>query len=330
MSRFVLSGAQSRAMRRLALGSFGILLAGCGGEAPKTSDSAATAATATTMQAADSAVPPSTEGLKVPESVRYDAALDAYFVSNIDGNPNQKDNNGFIVRLDAGNSAASIDLVRGGVKGVALNAPKGMAVAGDTLWVADIDVVRAFDKNSGAAIAAIDLSGMGATFLNDVAIAADGTVYVTDTGIRFSATGEMSHPGKDRIFAIAGGKARVALEGDSLLARPNGIAWDAANARFILAGFGGPDITAWKPGEQGVTKLATGPGSYDGVEVLADGRILVTSWADSSLSLVANGAVTRVKGGMEAPADIGVDTRRQRVAVPRFNAGRVDYVAIPK
>ena len=331
MSRFVSYGVAEhapRVARPLTVLSLGILAA-CGGEPSKGADSTAATATAAPA-AADTTVPPSTEGLKVPESVRYDAALDAYFVSNIDGIPNQKDNNGFIVRLDAGNPATPTDVVRGGVKGVTLNAPKGMAIAGDTLWVADIDVVRAFDKNTGAVLATIDLSTMGATFLNDVAIAADGTLYVTDTGIRFSEKGELSHPGKDRIFAIAGGKARVAIESDSLLTRPNGIAWDGANARFILAGFGGPDVTAWKPGETTVTKLASGPGSYDGLEVLGDGRILVTSWADSSLSLVANGAVSKVKGGLEAPADIGVDTKRQRVAVPRFNAGRVDYVAIPK
>ena len=64
--------------------------------------------------------------------------------------------------------------------------------------------------------------------------------------------------------------------------------------------------------------------------MLGDGRLLVTSWADSSLNVVANGALTRLKGDMEAPADIGVDSKRQRVAVPRFNAGRVEYVAIPK
>ncbi len=311
--------------RRLALVSLGSLVAACGGEKAPAADS-----TAAVPSPAVEALPPATEGFKVPESVRYDAALDAYFVSNIDGNPNQKDNNGAIVRLDAANPGTPVDVVRGGQNGVTLNAPKGMAIAGDTLWVADIDVVRAFDKNTGAVIATIDLAPMGATFLNDVAIASDGTVYITDTGIAFSATGELSHPGKDRIFAIAGGKPSIALESDSLLTRPNGIAWDAANARFVLASFGGPAIIAWKPGETTTTQLATGPGQYDGLEVLGDGRLLVTSWADSSLNVVANGALTRLKGDMEAPADIGVDSKRQRVAVPRFNAGRVEYVAIPK
>lgn len=309
---------------RLALISLGSLAAACGGEKAPPADSLAVAPLAT-----DQALPAPTEGFKVPESVRYDAALDAYFVSNIDGVPSNKDNNGFIARLDAANPTTPTVVVKGGEDGATLHAPKGMAIAGDTLWVADIDAVRAFDKITGATLATIDLAPLGATFLNDVAIAPDGVVYVTDTGIRISDTGEVTHPGKDRVFAISGGKASVALEGDEILTRPNGIAWDATGGRFILVPFGGNGISAWKPGETTVGSVATGPGTYDGVEVLADGRILVTSWADSSLNVVSNGALTRLAGGLEAPADIGVDTKRSRVAVPRFNAGRIDYVAIP-
>jgi sugar lactone lactonase YvrE len=319
--------ATRRAALGLALISLGAVAA-CGGGETATTDSASIAAAATA--AADTVVPVPSEGFRVPESVRYDAALDAFFVSNIDGNPNNKDNNGYIARLDAANPGTATVLVQGGRNGVTLHAPKGMAIAGDTLWVADIDALRGFDKNTGAVLATIDLAPMGATFLNDVAIAPDGTIYVTDTGIAFSATGELSHPGTDRIFAIRGGTPSVALEGDALLTRPNGIAWDSANNRFVLAGFGGPDITAWVPGEQTVTKLATGPGGYDGLEALPDGRLLVTSWADSSLNVVRDGVLTRLVGSLEAPADIGVDTKRQRVALPRFNAGRVEFFAIPR
>jgi hypothetical protein len=32
---------------------------------------------------------------------------------------------------------------------------------------------------------------------------------------------------------------------------------------------------------------------------------------------------------VSAPADIGVDTKRYRVAVPRFNDGKVEYFRIP-
>ena len=92
-----------------------------------------------------------TDSMKTPESVRYDADLDAYFVSNINGNPSQQDGNGFIVEVRAGNTTAWRRCsCEGGKNGVTLNAPKGMAIVGDTLWVADIDVVRAFNKRTGA------------------------------------------------------------------------------------------------------------------------------------------------------------------------------------
>ena len=38
-------------------------------------------------------------GFKTPESVKYDAELDVYFATNINGNPSAKDDNGFISRV---------------------------------------------------------------------------------------------------------------------------------------------------------------------------------------------------------------------------------------
>lgn len=271
-----------------------------------------------------------TDSMKTPESVRYDADLDAYFVSNINGNPSQKDGNGFIARVDAGNTATMTVVVQGGKNGATLNAPKGIAIIGDTLWVADIDAVRAFNKRTGAVIANIDLRPMKATFLNDVVAGPDGSVYITDSGIVFDAKGAMTHPGKDQIFKITGRKPTIAIKSDSALKSPNGIAWDGANGRFVLGPFADKVVTAWKAGDSTVTPIATGPGSYDGVEILGDGRILITSWADSSVSVIANGAFRKVIGNVEGPADIGVDTKRNVVAVPRFNAGRIEYFTISK
>jgi sugar lactone lactonase YvrE len=271
-----------------------------------------------------------TDSMKTPESVRYDADLDAYFVSNINGNPSVKDGNGFIVQVDAGNTSSVKMLVQGGKNGVTLNAPKGLAVVGDTLWVADIDAVRAFNKRTGAVIANIDLRPMKAQFLNDVVAGPDGSIYITDSGLLFDAKGGMTHPCKDQIFKITGRKPSIAIKGDSILKSPNGITWDSANKHFVLGAFNDKAVTAWKPGDSTVTQIATGPGGYDGVEALSDGRILISSWADSSVHVIANGAFRKVIGNVEAPADIGVDTKRNVVAVPRFNAGRVEYFAISR
>jgi hypothetical protein len=46
--------------------------------------------------------------------VRYDPDLDVFFVSNIRGVPSNKDNNGFIARVDATKPDSFTVLVRGG------------------------------------------------------------------------------------------------------------------------------------------------------------------------------------------------------------------------
>jgi sugar lactone lactonase YvrE len=270
------------------------------------------------------------DGFKTPESVKYDADLDVYFVTNINGNPSAKDNNGLISRVRPDGSIESLEWVSGGRAGVVLHAPKGTAIVGDTLWVADIDAVRGFDKRTGARGATVDVSRQGAKFLNDLAVGADGALYVTDTGILFDAAGNVTHPGPDRIFRVGTKReVSVAVTGDTL-ARPNGIAWDAANARFIVVAFGGPAIFGWKPGDAAPTVVARGAGQWDGVELLADGRIVASSWGDSTVDVIAGGKVERLISGVPSPADIGLDTKRQRVLIPVFTQHRVEVWALPQ
>ena len=255
-----------------------------------------------------------------PESVKYDEALDGYFVSNINGNPSGKDNNGFIVFVPAEGDSARV-VARGGRGGVTLNAPKGMAITGDTLWVADIDAVRGFDKRTGRPVASV--TARGANFLNDIAIGPDGALYITDTGIRFAANGDMSHPGPDQIYKLAGRTMSVAVKLDSAIA-PNGLAWDGASSRWIVLPFATKSLVAiGSDGKQ--QDLVAGVGQFDGIEQAKDGRWLVSSWADSSIYAIpaGGGTPTRLITGVNAPADIGYDSKRNRLLVPMFMGNTV-------
>lgn len=264
--------------------------------------------------------------MKTPESVRYDAAQDLWFVSNINGNPSQKDGNGFIVRLTADGAAMdSTPFIEGGKKGVKLNAPKGMALVGDTLWVADIDAVRAFNAKTGVPIVSVDIKG--STFLNDVAAGPDGSICITDTGVRFDEKGQMTHPGPDRVVQLIGRQYKAVVSFEHAPG-PNGIVWDAANGRFLINAFASTAFFAWKPGMANADSVGFGAGAGDGLELMADGRALYTSWADSSLSVFANGTSTTLLKGLPSPADIGYDAKRNRVAVPLFNDGKVVFLTI--
>lgn len=269
-----------------------------------------------------------TGGMRTPESVRYDPELDLFYVSNINGSPSQRDGNGFIavVRADSTGAATKV-LVQGGRAGATLDAPKGLALVGDTLWVADITHVRAFNRRTGAPIADIDLESRKALFLNDIAVGGDGAIYVTDTGILFDTKGALPHAGVGQIFKIAG-RTVTTLKADSLNS-PNGIAWDSASSRFVLGPMNGKAVQTWNEGDKTATTLVNGPGQYDGVEVLADGRILVTSWADSAVHVIENGELATLVPHVSAPADIGVDTKRGIIAIPRLNDNKIDYYKIP-
>lgn len=259
-------------------------------------------------------------GFTGPEAVRYDPDQDVYFVSNFGpGNPGEADNNGYISRMSADGTVEELRFMAAG-NGVTLHAPRGMYIVADTLWVADADGVKGFHRRTGAPVAGVDVAtGRQIGFLNDVAATPDGTVYVTDTGTNI-------------IYRIAGRAVSVAIQ-DTALTRPNGITWDARNERFVIGAGGGPPILAWRPGTSAVQVVGTSAGSrWDGVEVLADGRILGSSLADSTLYVfpAGGGAGQAVIETTGLPADIAVDSRRFRVAVPNIARNRVEIWDLPR
>jgi hypothetical protein len=280
------------------------------------------AATATDAATSATAIKPwfVRDGFVAPEAVRYDPDQDVYFVGNWGRGPaSDTDNNGYISRMKPDGQIETLKFIAGGTNHVVLHAPRGMYIVGDTLWVADADAVRGFNRHTGDKVANYDFSGFDRGFLNDVAADATGTVYVTDTG-------------RNKLYKVQGQGGPTVVLADSVLGAPNGITWDAANNRFIIVPFGGyKGIRAWVPGTTTLTDAGMSTGAkYDGVEVLSGGRVLVASQADTSLHLFSGTSGHAIIHTLGPPADIAVDTKRNRVAVPVVAMNHVEIYELPK
>ncbi|HET8624077.1 MAG TPA: SMP-30/gluconolactonase/LRE family protein [Gemmatimonadales bacterium] len=310
--------------------AFALMLGGCGDRGTPEQSSQTSLATDSAAAAPAAAKKVGEIKVNAAEAVRYDPELDLWYVASFgDGEPSPmgKDNNGVIGRYKADGTPDSAKFIAGGRGGARLNAPKGMVIVGDTLWVADIDAVRGFNRRTGAPLATINVRG--AKFLNDIAVGPDGALYLTDSGLGPDPKTGLGHTGPDRIYRIgADRKATVALE-DTSLAAPNGITWDSAGRSFVIVPFFGQQMVRWSPGDSALQPLASGKGQQDGVEPIGNGRLLVTSWVDSSLNVVEGGRVTRLAGGVPSAADIGWDPKHRRAAVPLLMQGRVEIWEVP-
>lgn len=268
-----------------------------------------------------------TEGLATPESVLYDAERDTYLVSNINGSPLAKDNNGYIAELSPDGAVVTAKLIEGGQKGVTLNAPKGLALVGGTLYVADIDTVRLFERTTGAPRGEVKVAG--ASFVNDLFAAPDGKVYLTDSGLKGGKEG-FEPSGTDGVYVIEPGKTpklKTLLKSKDLN-RPNGVV-ATADTLYVVS-FGSDELHALElTGKRKGPPLKLGKGGLDGLVLVGD-TFYVSSWdAKSVLTGKAGGPFTERFTGLEAPADLGFDGKRRRLLVPHFLAHRVAAWAVP-
>jgi hypothetical protein len=287
---------------------------GCGGDRPEKDTAPAAAVSVAGV------------GLRTPESVLHDAVADVYLVANINGGPLAKDGNGFISRLSPDGAVLALTWIDGAAEDVTLHAPKGMAIRGDSLFVADIDVIRIFDRQSGVPIGAWPVEG--ATFLNDITVAADGTIYATDSGYRMGASG-LEPSGTDAVIRFAPDGTPVPLVSGSGLGGPNGIL--AHGGRIIVVTMGSGRLLLVEDESGTISGLPAPPaGSLDGIVVTREGDYLVSSWEGEAVYAFAGGVTYEIAvDSVPAPADIGYDAGRHRVLIPLFHADRVEIRAVP-
>ncbi len=122
--------------------------------------------------------------LQSPYSFISDQIGKSYFISNINGETEAADNNGFITKLDANGKVIDLKFIQGGKGEATLHAPKGLAFVDNILYVADLDTIRGFDSQAGTPVLAIPIpTPKGTTApvrLNDVAFDGKGHLYCSD------------------------------------------------------------------------------------------------------------------------------------------------------
>ncbi|MBQ0817706.1 MAG: SMP-30/gluconolactonase/LRE family protein [Methyloceanibacter sp.] len=246
-----------------------------------------------------------TKGLAQPESVAHDPVTDVLYVSNINGAVMQKDGNGFITRLKPDGTIIERQWVKG------LNAPTGLAVRDRTLYVADVDELLEINAASGR----IEKrhKAKNAIFLNDVAVAEDGTVYATDTPM-------------NTIWRLKDGTFEPWLTNDDLNG-PNGVM--VQGDKLIVASFGKMPSNGQKQELAGlltvsledkkVAPLGKGKpvGNLDGLQELKPGVFLVTDWAGGALYRIdSKGKADQLINLNQGSADLTYFPAKKTVVIP--------------
>jgi DNA-binding beta-propeller fold protein YncE len=249
-------------------------------------------------------------GLQRPESFLVDPSGSSYFITNANGDPDLKDNNGFITKLDADGKLLKLHFIRGGEHGVVLHAPKGMAIVRDTLYVADLEAVRGFDTRTGRPVVTVAFPSPDAK-LADVTADEEGQLYV-------------SEPDADTIYRIdaAHGHAVTVFVRDAALAGPRGLAFHPKTGRLIVA--------SWKKGKilevdagGAVTVLASNSffshrfHNLDGVDFDTYGNMYVSDFTAGKVwRMRPDRRFDVIAEFLPYPADIGVDRKKHLILVP--------------
>ena len=251
-------------------------------------------------------------GLENPESVIYDAKQKTFYVSNVVGSPTDKDGNGYLSKLDENGKIVAQKWVTG------FNAPKGLGIHNNKLYVADIDQVGVVDIASGKVEKMIPAEG--ATFLNDVAVAANGDVYISDT---FQG---------NSIYRISNGNIEMWLQNEQL-DFPNGLLVKGND--LIVSSWG--KITNPQTFETAVKgkvlkvslkdkKVADISQSFvngDGLAAYKNGFI-VSDWIAGKIFFVDNKGATKEIGSYNmGTADLTLVTEKNTLLIPQMSEGKI-------
>jgi glucose/arabinose dehydrogenase len=253
-------------------------------------------------------------GLKNPESVAV--ASDGKIYLSVIGEFG-KDGDGSIVLFENGK-------FREFVKG--LNDPKGLAVFGDALFVADNDRVLRIERKSGQVtlFAPPNAFPVPPLFLNDVAVDPEsGMVYVSDSGdLKGNEGAVYKITPKGLVETVVNKKIWPELQ------TPNGLVLDGA-AHLLVGDFATGELHRVKLADRTHEKIADGMEGLDGIAWDHYGRLFVSSWKQGKVWVIGRpgDAPKLLAEGFESAADICLSPDGRSILVPDMKAGTLTAIA---
>ena len=253
-------------------------------------------------------------GLESPNSFVGDPSGKDYFISNVNGDREARDNNGFITKLDPNGKITNLKFIQGGVADIFLHAPKGLALVGQILYVADLDQLKGFDKTTGKLLVTVSFPAVSShhvVSLTDVAAEPTGLLYVSDQ--RGNTIYKIDPSAHHQV---------TLLIHDDRLAGPAGIAVHPKTGHIIAVSWDKGKILEVTPEGQ-LTELESN-GFFTGRFQNLSG-VDFDRWGNMYLSDQTKGKIWRMTRDhrfhviaeyLLAPADIGIDRANNLILVP--------------
>ena len=286
---------------RFALIVLSFALAACGSPTAVETDDPISEAPDPSAEPAGPVLPKLTQawvatGFSAPEGVASDGAQ--LYISNVAGEGNAKDGEGWISRLSLQGDMLEEKWVDG------LNAPKGMAIRDGKLFVSDFDAYHVIDLERGEIEHTYPVEGAG--FLNDITVW-QGGVYMSDSG-------------SARIFQIDVNGYKEWLA-DERLGGVNGLTPDGD--RLLIATMRSGSLYETL-GARDLTEIASGMENADGIAMLDDGSYLVSSWPGQIWHISTDGETTEIHNTVDDPIYQNDLTRiGDLIIVPNWQPGTV-------
>ncbi len=252
------------------------------------------------------------------ESISYDAERDLYVVVNAGIAQDVIPNDGYVSLINPDGTVHTPKWIGVNRNGLTLNHPLGSDIINGLLYVADINVVRWFDMETGEPRGSVTVED--AQRFNDIEVAEDGTIYASQSGGRESESW--------RIYRISpDGDSKVLVEGDPL-GRPNGVAFDN-NGNIVVVNILDNNVLTFSPNGRLLNTEHTVDGGNDGLVILEDGTKYVSSVRAGTVSRIRPGEPAEIVAyGIPSAASMSYDSKRHRLLIPMNNWNAISLVDI--